>query len=308
LKVKELVRLLAELIVVLGLAVAVGAACLGQDFAPRPGPSAAGLAADLPVPQNQQPQLSLPGPANDAFSPEFPSWLNRTPDLGMPRVFDCDSWLPSASAVLSDQPPVAVGPSADSGGKDNDAGLPDDMLGSGGRGEMGGMSGPGGGMFPVDSARYSVVWLPNVPVQGQPTDFQMVRQDLSFTHPLWKDPLNALSLTGGVRNELIETEAVLPGVGQPVPSDLWGVNLGLPYNRQLDDGWIAGGGVSIGSASDHPFANIHEINIGMNALLRIPQGEHNAWLFEGTSSTSSSADRVYLDSGPFAALNLGLRY
>ena len=73
--------------------------------------------------------------------------------------------------------------------------------------------------------------------------------------------------------------AILPDTGQPLPSELWGVNLGLRYNRQLDDGWITGGGVSIGSASDHPFATIHEMNVGMNAMLRIPQGEHNAWLF-----------------------------
>ncbi len=107
----------------------------------------------------------------------------------------------------------------------------------------------------------------------------MVREDFSFTHPLWKDSLNALSLSGGVRNELIQTDAILPDTGQPVPSDLWGVNLGLRYSRQLDDGWITGGGVSIGSASDHPFATIREMNVGMNAMLRIPQGEHNAWLF-----------------------------
>ncbi len=116
------------------------------------------------------------------------------------------------------------------------------------------MGGFGGNMHPTDSIRYAAIWTPAVPVQGQATDFEMVRQDLSFTHPLWKDPLNALSLTGGVRNELIQTDAILPGTGQSVPSELWGVNLGLHYNRQLDDGWITGGGVSIGSASDHPFA------------------------------------------------------
>ena len=107
----------------------------------------------------------------------------------------------------------------------------------------------------------------------------MVREDLSFTHPLWKDPLNAWTLFGNARNELIETAAILPDTGQPIPSELWSVNLGLSYARQLSDGWVAGGGVSIGSASDHPFATIHEMNVGMNAMLRIPQGEHNAWLF-----------------------------
>ena len=32
------------------------------------------------------------------------------------------------------------------------------------------------------------------------------------------------------------------------------------------------------------------------------------YMFQGTSSNASSADRVDLGSGPFAALNLGVRY
>ncbi|MGO9115149.1 MAG: hypothetical protein ACLP9L_38545 [Thermoguttaceae bacterium] len=185
---------------------------------------------------------------------------------------------PPGVVILPEQPTVPAGPIPDSQGKSNDAWLPDDMMGFGG---MGGMDGMGGfrGMNPADTFRDTVMWFPTVPVQGQSTDFQMVGENLSFTHPLWKDSLNALSLTGAVRNELIETDAILPDTGQPVPSDLWGVNVGLRYNRQLSDGWITGGGVSIGSASDHPFATIHEMNVGMNAMLRIPQGEHNAWLF-----------------------------
>ena len=107
----------------------------------------------------------------------------------------------------------------------------------------------------------------------------MVDENLSFTHPLWKDSISAWSLTAGVRNDLFQTAAILPETGQPLPSELWAVNLGLRYNRLLDDGWIVGGGVSFGSASDHPFATIHELDVGMNAMLRIPQGEHNAWVF-----------------------------
>ena len=62
---------------------------------------------------------------------------------------------------------------------------------------------------------------------------------------------------------------------------------GCSYVRQLGDGWMAGGGVSIGSASDHPFATIHEMNFGMNAMLRLPQGEHNAWIFSLMYSPTS---------------------
>ena len=87
-----------------------------------------------------------------------------------------------------------------------------------------------------------------------------------------------LSLSGGVRNLFTDTAAVLPDTGQPFPENLWDVHLGLRYARQLGDGWIAGGGVSIGSASDHPFAGISEMYVSMNAMLRIPQGEHNAWI------------------------------
>ncbi len=171
-----------------------------------------------------------------------------------------------------------TGPGFDSRANGDETWLPDDMLGFGGMGGFG-EGGRGGGMNTVDSVRYSVIWLPKVPVLEQSGDFQMVGENFSFTHPLWKDPLNALSLTGGVRNDLIQTDAILPDTGQLFPSELWGVNFGLRYSRQLEDGWITGGGVSIGSASDHPFATIHEMNIGMNAMLRIPQGEHNAWLF-----------------------------
>jgi hypothetical protein len=145
----------------------------------------------------------------------------------------------------------------------------------GGRGGMGGF----GGMAAFDSLRYSEIWFPNVPVRGQAADFQMVGENLSFAHPLWADPLNTLGLSGGVGDRQIETNAVLPDTGQAFPADLWNVHLGLRYSRLLDNGWMTGGGVSIGSASDHPFAGIHEMYFGLNAMLRIPQGEHNAWLF-----------------------------
>jgi hypothetical protein len=141
------------------------------------------------------------------------------------------------------------------------------------------MDGFAGGLLPRDSFRYGAIWFPNVPVPGQPAQFQMLGQDLSFTHPLWADPMSVWSLSGGVRNRLIDTGAILPDTGQAFPTDLWDIHLGLRYARQLTNGWMAGGGVSLGSASDHPFAGIREMNVGVNAMLRMPQGEHNAWIF-----------------------------
>jgi hypothetical protein len=234
----------------LGLLAAISPACVGQESIPLAAPSGDGLAPGFLIPQTQQPGFGLP---------------YAQPAVG-----------PPAAGPLPEQPPVLVGPTPGFAGKGGDSGPFDDMMGSGGRG---GMEGFGGRMVPSDSFRYAAIWFPNVPVHGQPADLQIVGQDLSFTHPLWADGINSVSISGGVRNRLIQTEAILPDTGQPMPSDLWGVNLGLRYGRQLEDGWTTGGGVSIGSASDHPFATIREMNIGMNAMLRIPQGEHNAWLF-----------------------------
>jgi len=149
------------------------------------------------------------------------------------------------------------------------------------------MDAVGGALFPRDSVRYGVTWFPSVPVHGQPGDFQMLGQDLTVTHPLWTDPCDALSITGGIRNRLIDTDASLPDSGQPVPADLWDINLGLRYARLLDNGWTAGGGVSVGSASDHPFAGLAEMNVGVNGMLRVPQGDHNAWLFSLMYSPTS---------------------
>ena len=203
LKLRQLDRLLAGYVLIVGLSVTMAAVCTGQNFTPPPAPTPDGLAPSLLSPQN--PQLTSGVPIVE-------------PNYGSPTDAD-----------LSEQPLVVPGSSPD---------FSDDMMGFGGRGGMGGSG--GGGMHPTDSVRYATIWTPAVPVQGQATDFEMIRQDLSFTHPLWIDPLNAFSLTGGVRDELIQTAAILPDTGQGVPSELWGINLGLRVQpateRWLDHG------------------------------------------------------------------------
>ncbi len=244
-RLRSFVEMVAAVMLVVGLAFA----CAAQEVIGPPGP-----------PPNQQP---VPGAA-------FPS-VAAPPNGG----------LPSAAAPWPELSPAESPPGPDSWQRDNRASAPPgDVMGLGDFGGRGGMmEGFGGGMFRCDSIRYTTTWFPNVPVQGQAAQFQMVGQDLSFTHPLWSDTINTVGLTGGVRNRLDETDAILPDTGQPYPANLWDVRLGLMYVRQLNNGWVAGGGLSIGSASDHPFAAIQEMYVGMNAMLRVPQGEHNAWVF-----------------------------
>src|SRR5262249_60694099 len=106
--------------------------------------------------------------------------------------------------------------------------------------------------------------LPAQRVAGQGTDLGMVRQDLGLGVPLWKDTENTLLANLGVRGELFQTDAILPDSHRPFPGDLWNIRLGAFYSHQFDNGWSAGGGSSVGSASDKPFHGIREMALLLN--------------------------------------------
>ena len=139
--------------------------------------------------------------------------------------------------------------------------------------------GPGMGQGGQGPISYKAFWFPNVSVKGQSGEFGLVGQDFSLAFPLWIDSTNTLMLTSGVSSRLINTDAILPDSGQKYPSELWNARVGMMYMRQLEGNRMIGGGVSIGSASDHPFASINEMNVTMNAMYRVPSGDRNAWMF-----------------------------
>ncbi len=138
---------------------------------------------------------------------------------------------------------------------------------------------------------YRALWIPSQPVRGQPTSLGMERQDLSLSMPLWQCPTDELSFRAHVRWELLQTDAVLPLSRQPFPTDLWNIGLGGTYRHLFDNGWIAGGALQVGSASDRPFNSINEMNVAVSSFLRVPSGERNAWLF--TLSYSPTAQLAF---------------
>jgi hypothetical protein len=128
-------------------------------------------------------------------------------------------------------------------------------------------------------ADYRITWFADEPVKGQPQDLGYTQQDFSLVFPLWQSCANEFSGTVHVRGEIFNTNAILPDTKQPFPEDLWNIRFGTTYRHLFDNGWVTGGTVNFGSASDKPFHSINEMTAGVNAFLRIPQGEHNAWLF-----------------------------
>jgi hypothetical protein len=135
------------------------------------------------------------------------------------------------------------------------------------------------GRLPI-LASYRATWFPEQPVAGQPTNLGYEEQDFTLVFPLWHyRTCDDLSASISVRNELFQTHAILPDTLQPFPDELWSIRVGTTYRHLFDNGWIAGGSVNFGSVSDKPFHSIDEMTVGLNAFLRMPSGEHNAWLF-----------------------------
>jgi hypothetical protein len=132
------------------------------------------------------------------------------------------------------------------------------------------------------------------PVGGQPTTFSALRNDLSLSTPIWQDAPDEWTASAGIRNETFSTHAILPTTRQPFPEDLYNIRLGTAYRHDLDDGWVAGGNVTVGSASDQPFSTFNEVTFSANGFLRVPNGERDAWLF----SLNFSTNRDYLNYVP----------
>src|SRR6516164_4467750 len=99
-------------------------------------------------------------------------------------------------------------------------------------------------------ADYRVTWFATEPVKGQPQDLGYTEQDFSLVFPLWQSCANEFSGTVHVRGELFNTNAILPDTRQPFPEDLWNIRFGTTYRHLFDNGWVTGGTVNFGSASD----------------------------------------------------------
>ena len=86
---------------------------------------------------------------------------------------------------------------------------------------------------------------------------------------------------------------VLPS-GVTVPRDLWNVQGGGGYTRELGDRKRWGASASIGSASDRPFGSGREVSGTGSAYYQIPSGERASWVF----MLNYSNNRTFLNNVP----------
>ena len=141
-----------------------------------------------------------------------------------------------------------------------------------------GAFGPGGAygffdprMLSIFSINAATTWFPNEHVVGQSTHLGYLQDDFSVNVPLYHEGGDTWALSIRARNETFNTQAVLPHGEGSFPTDLWTVNFGNTYAHQFDSGWIAGGTLNVGSASDEPFHSERELNVGASAFSAFPR-------------------------------------
>jgi hypothetical protein len=173
-------------------------------------------------------------------------------------------------------------------------------------------------LLAIFRASASTAWFPDEPVSGQSAKLGYLQEDLFVSVPVYHDGCDTVALTFRERNESFSTAAILPQSpteqSRPFPDELWNIDFGAAYAHRFDDGWIGGGNVTVGSPSDKPFHGIDEMALGINAFLRIPSGEHNAWLF--TLSYSPTAEVNFpipmvsylYNPSPDLRINIGLPF
>lgn len=116
-------------------------------------------------------------------------------------------------------------------------------------------------------------------VGDQAATLDLARYDFSGTVPLGRDESRSWSFSVNASLLEVDTAAVLPPTGAPVPDELWKVGLGLGYGRRSDGGRFLGARVSVGSASDEPFQSGRDTTFSAMLFYRKPAAGKNAWLY-----------------------------
>lgn len=116
--------------------------------------------------------------------------------------------------------------------------------------------------------------------RGDDWEWQQQQADVDAIIPLWKNGSNELFVEMDFTGMHIDTDARLPRWdNDPFPSQLIDTGLGLTLKHYCENGWMVGGNIRLGSASDKPFHSEDELTASFTGWLRIPHKEHNAWMF-----------------------------
>jgi len=155
---------------------------------------------------------------------------------------------------------------------------------------------PMGGLKPMMSYKATVYGDENVDQQNK--GLKLTEHNAVLFSPISQDDRHEWSAAANLRAHDLQTDAILPDTGGKFPATLWDTRVGTLYRQRFDNGWTGGGAVSLGSASDRPFASSKEMELQATVFTRIPDGGKNAWLL----LLSYSNNREFMNNIPLPSL------
>lgn len=135
---------------------------------------------------------------------------------------------------------------------------------------------------------------------SQPGDLGFARQWLQVMGPILQDPNQEISANVGVGAVTSTGDAHLPDTRDRFPRVLYDTVVGTTWRRRLENGWIIGANMQVGSPSDKPFASVEEVSVQGNGFVQIPWREHLSWLV----MVNYSNNREFLPNVPIPGVAL----
>jgi hypothetical protein len=129
---------------------------------------------------------------------------------------------------------------------------------------------------------YRIQFYSDERVKDQNTRLDLIQHNFTLVTPLFQNSTDELAMSARLRYQDYDTEARLPDSGQRLPEELFDARAGLSYRHKFENDWTLGGSLTVGSASDKPFHSEDELIVRAAALLRVPSGPRNAWLYSLT--------------------------
>lgn len=141
-----------------------------------------------------------------------------------------------------------------------------------------------GGLAP--EVEYEIDTVSEESVNRQNTNLSFVQQSFGVLLPLRQSESFESALTANLKVMDLATGARLMDAGASLPDHLWTSDLGGRVRGRLDNGWIAGLQVSLGSPSDKPFDSLAEASFTATGTLQIPAGDRAHHMFFLNYSTN----------------------
>lgn len=131
----------------------------------------------------------------------------------------------------------------------------------------------------MPKAEYETSMISEESVHEQDVSLSFIQQELGVLLPLRQSDKFESALTTRLEVMDLATRARLIEAGATLPDHLWNIDLGGYVRGRLDNEWIAGLQVSIGSPSDKPFDSLAETSFSSTGTLQIPANNNSHHLF-----------------------------